>query len=546
MRNILRIVALCGLGVSTTAAFAAQPTLHDLIAAVNASDQPARLVALDSLGLMGPKAAAAVPTIAAALKDSSAAVRAHAAQALGAIGAAAKPAVPELAVLIADPDRVVRREAIEAIARIHPGPEVSAPLLAKVLEKADPQVRHAAITALAERGAAAVPVLIKALGHKPATYWACLVLAQIGPDAKEAVPALTALIDDPRPEIRREAILALAQIGPAAAPALPQIRKALDDPAAKTAAIFALGQFRQAGKEAEAKIRQDLDTPDEVLDTVSLWALARLHPDDQKLIAQTTRRLCEMLKSDNPRARKAAARALASLRPGVKVVLPAMMHAFQGASDATVHDALEALAGFGNAAVPELIDALKFKQARPYVVVLLGRQGAAAQPAVGALSKLLNDENPEVRREAVLALGRIGPGAKAAVPALIKRFNECFDCNGTECYSLAYALGRIGSPEAAPVLLKAIGSRDQPLAIFGAWALVQIAPKDPATAAKTLPLLVRGLHASEPRFRRGAAEAIGQLGPAAKPALPELIKALKDEDASVREAIEQAIAAAGR
>ena len=38
-----------------------------------------------------------------------------------------------------------------------------------------------------------------------------------------------------------------------------------------------------------------------------------------------------------------------------------MIKAFQGASDETVHDALEALAGFGDAAVPELIDVLKFE-----------------------------------------------------------------------------------------------------------------------------------------------------------------------------------------
>ena len=221
MRTILWIPVFCGL-LFSTATYAAEPTISDLIAAVKSSDQPARLIAMDSLGLMGEKAAAAVPAVAAALKDPSAVVRSHAAQAFGAIGAPAKSAVPDLA----------------------------------------------------------------------------------------------ALIDDPRPEVRREAILALAEIGDAATPAIPRILRALDDPPAKTAAIYALGQLRKAGGKAEAKIRQNVDSSDQVLDAVSLWALGRLHPDDKKLLAQTTERLCETLKSENPRARKAAARALASLKPG--------------------------------------------------------------------------------------------------------------------------------------------------------------------------------------------------------------------------------------
>jgi HEAT repeat protein len=452
MRTVVRIAALCVLLSWTTAACAVEPTVNDLIAAVKSPDQPARLVAMDSLGRMGGKAAAAVPAIAAALKDPSAVVRVQAAQALGAIGAPAKPAVPEL----------------------------------------------------------------------------------------------TALIDDPRPDVRRAAILALAEIGAAATQAIPRILKALDDPGTKTAAIDALDKFRRKGGNADARDRQKVDAPDQVLDAVSLWAIARLHPEDKNLVARTTERLCETLKAENPRARKAAARALASLKPGVEILLPAMIKAFQGASDETVHNALEALAAFGDATVPELIDTLKLDRARPYAVVLLGRQGAAAKPAVGPLVKLLDDKDAGVRREAVLALARIGPAAQAAVPALIRRFRECLEREGADSYDIAYALGCIKSPEAVPILLRGIAGRDESVAIFSAWALVQIEPQNAATAAQTLPLLIRGLHAPEARLRRTAAEALKELGPAAKPALPELRKAEKDTDPAVRQTVAAAIAAASR
>jgi len=543
MRNILLMTALTGLLLSTTAVLAADPTVAELIAKVAKSpDEAAKLAAIDSLGLLGKKAAEAVPTLTATLKDSSAAVRAHAAQTLGEIGDPAKVAVPEIAALIADPDATVRREAMEAIGAIRPGPKVTVPLFIKLLESSDAQARHAAMSTLADQGKAAVPFLIDSLSNEQAAYWGCLVLNEIGPDAQEAVPALTKLIDDKRPEVRREAILALVQIGDAAASAVPQILKALDNPDTATAAVFALGHFKKAGSEAEAKIRKLADGSDPVLRTVGIWALARLHPEDKKLVAEAVERLCEGLKSENPMARKAAAHGLASLKPGADVLTPALERALQGAKAETIQEALDALAGLGPMAVPKLVAALKHERVRRYVVNSIGRQGAAAKPAVEALTKLLDDKNLEVQQEVVIALGRIGPDAKAVVPALLKRFAKA-DASA-QC-GIAYVLGRIGSPEAVPALTKAMEGEEESVAIFSAWALVQIEPKNAALAAKAVPLLIRGLNAPEEKFRRGAAEAIQQLGPLAKSALPELQKALKDEDESVRNAAEEAIKAIG-
>jgi len=547
MRSIMLIVVLFGVFLPTIVTYAAEPTVTELIAAVNSSDESARLVAIDRLGLMREKAADAVPLLAAALKDSSAVVRAHAAKALGDIGTPATSVVPELMTLTADKDNVVRREAIESIGRIHPDAEVSVPLFIKLIESSDPEARHAATTALTDQGKAAVPFLTKALSNEKATYWACIILGHIGPDAKDAVPALTELIDDKRSEVRREAILALANIGDASAPAIPQILKALDDPHAKTAAVFAIGELQKGTDEAEAKIRQYVDSSDQVLSSVSLWALARLHPDDKTLAAQATERLFERLKSTDPRARKAAAHALASLKPGGAIIASVMEKAFQGVTEETVHDALETLASLGPSTVPALIYAIKYENTRPYVVNLLGQQGVAAEPAVNALIKLLDDKNPDVQHETVIALGRIGPAAKAAVPALIEHLMKCMDNENQNhiCYGIVYALGRIGSPDAVPILIQSCDSQDESLALFSAWALVQIQPTEPATATKMLPVLVRGLGSSEPRFRHVAADALRQLGPLAKPALPELQKALKDEDMSVRTMVEEAIKSVG-
>lgn len=53
------------------------------------------------------------------------------------------------------------------------------------------------------------------------------ILAGIGPEAEEAVPALRITLRDPNPLIRKWAARALGQIGPAAGPAVPELIEAL-------------------------------------------------------------------------------------------------------------------------------------------------------------------------------------------------------------------------------------------------------------------------------------------------------------------------------
>jgi HEAT repeat protein len=546
MRSQIWITAFLGLLLSTVAVNAAEPTVAELIAAVKSADGPAKLQAIDSLALLGAKAAESIPALTEALQSTDAAVRAHAAQALGAMGEAAKPAVPDLIKLTSDPDPAVRREALEAMGWIHPEPKMSLPLLIKLIESSDPESRHAAISTLTDQGKVAVPFLVESLKNEKAAYWACLVLGHMGSDAQEAVPALTKLLDDKHPEVRREAILAIAEIGGNdAVQATPQIVKALDDPHTKTAAIFALALLGKAPEEADAAIRKEIGSDDPVLSVVSLWALARLHPDDKKFLAEATDKLCAALKSQEPRARKAAARALGSLKPGPEIMIPAMEKNFKNASMEIVHDGMDALASMGPIAVPQLIDALRYEPLRPCVINLLGRQGAAAKSATNTLVKLLDDPNPAVEYESVIALGAIGPDAKEAAPELLQRFDAAVKQGGPMAYGLAFALGRIGSPEAVPSLKKAMASSDEALATFSAWALVQIQPKDQATVAKALPMLLRALSHPEAKYRRGALEAIKLMGPLAKSAKSDVEKALKDTDPTVRDMAQEALKAMG-
>ena len=159
--------------------------------------EAARLQDIDKLALQADQAAAVTKLI-EALKDGSPAVRAHAARSLGKIGPAAKPAAEALVALVADPDQHVRRQAIGAIRAIHPGPQVTLPLFIKLLEDSDPGIRMRVLGAVSEHGAEAVPALIEALKNDKAAYWTCLILRDIGPAAKDAVPGLSEKLKDPR------------------------------------------------------------------------------------------------------------------------------------------------------------------------------------------------------------------------------------------------------------------------------------------------------------------------------------------------------------
>jgi HEAT repeat protein len=507
---------------------------------------------------------AAEPSVAeltAALKSPDAMVRAHAVQSLGQLGPAAKPAVADLANLVKDPDAKVRRQVIGALAAIRPGIEVSRGIFASLMEDADPGVRLRAMSAIADAGPAAVPVLVEALKNDKVAYWACLVLRDIGPDAKDAVPALTEALGSKQPQVPREALLALAAIGEPAASAVPRIAAMIDDGLHRTAATYALGAIGKIPTDVETKVRANVKSEDKLLSTASFWTLARLHPEDKEIRREVTERLAERLKEQDPNVRAWAAQGLAALPPAPDITVPIFEKAFQDADETTVRSALDALAGVGARAVPRLIDVLrnaKYAKLRVDVAYTLGQFGADAAPATDDLAKLLGDADPKVSSEAALALAKIGAPAGAAVPALIKAIEKAVAGAGenpleqqedtTGC-AAAYALGRIGPPAAgaAADLLKATASRDAALSLVSAWALAQIEPGSARSAAKTLPILIAGLAQSVPKYRQAAAESLGNLGPLAKDALAELQKAAKDDpDQAVRQSAAQAVEKIGQ
>lgn len=179
----------------------------------------------------------------------------------------------------------------------------------------------------------------------------------------------------------------------------------------------------------------------------------------------------------------------------------------------------------------------------------LAQLGAEAREAVPALTKALDDKDPEIRCAAVIALGEVGPSARVAVAELARKLS---DSDWFVCVAAAQALAKLGSAarSAIPALTKALqpnGDIRQYRAIREgavAQALLKIDPQG-KSAGKAVSLLVDKLLGDDRVDSNGTrvvgARSLGECGPAARAALPALVKRLKDRDGPVRVASAMAL-----
>ena len=117
----------------------------------------------------------------------------------------------------------------------------------------------------------------------------------------------------------------------------------------------------------------------------------------------------------------------------------------------------------------------------------------------------MQDDEPEVVKDATAVVLSIGPTAKDAVPILTKIIA---DKKSEARYLAIQALGRIGpgASDAVPALIDVLSEKDSPIPLFAVIAL-------------------------------------GQIGPAAKEAVPILRQALPDANQNLRVNIEKALKA---
>jgi HEAT repeat protein len=192
------------------------PQLTELLKDVEAS---VRVQSAFALGRMGPNAAPAVAVLAElTVKDKQASVRKEAAKTLAAIGPESRSAVQELVRALEDPQTDVRQHAALALGKIGVDASAAEPNLQKALKDKDQEVRCQAARALGGLGKAglpALPELIRMLKDDDVAevrIAVIQVLGEFGPDAKNAVDALSIASRDGRPGIREAAADALKKV----------------------------------------------------------------------------------------------------------------------------------------------------------------------------------------------------------------------------------------------------------------------------------------------------------------------------------------------
>lgn len=267
---------------------AADGNVADLVAALTPSETLDRvLVAIRKLAALGPRAAEAVPALAALLNQDHQAARTAATYALGAIGA---PAVEILEKRLEeagqsgwdkDTSTGWTESAVSMMDEAHAlsavGASAVAPLAA-LLAAPDEWSRINAAFALGEMGSAArdaVPALTRCLdddSHRVVRS-ALDALGLIGRRADQFVPRMGRFLVESRPDweevltgsrawmardqVRINAATALARLGPNAAAAEQELIKSLDDPCGYVGMI-ATDALQHVGSATAAKAVMDL------------------------------------------------------------------------------------------------------------------------------------------------------------------------------------------------------------------------------------------------------------------------------------------------
>jgi HEAT repeat protein len=526
--------------VRTTAAGAlgriGKPALAPLQEGLADSDPKVREAAADGLGVMGETAEPATGALARAVLDGDARVRLSAARAWWkinrspyavsvlvatlkdpdenlrraasfALGPVGKPAVASILPLLKEKDLASRLAAAHALFQMGPEAAAAAPALIENRQGILPM----ASLALVSVGRASVPALLTALQQKGDDALRVFVLAtleNLGPEAKEAVPALTELLRDAEPALRRATATALGSMGPEAKAAVPALSEALTKADRLSRLPLALSLWRvdyQTDKPLAA-LRQAFQDRDPVYRAEVVRYLLQL---DTAAIHTLTQALAD----PSEEVRDAAVVALAQIGPPAMTAAPALLallRDFKTDARAAVVEALGRIQDKRPETLTVLRAALKDARTRRAALGALTNLGPAAAPAVPDLVTALNDVDfAGMQPLLIAALGRIGPAAKEAVPALLR-------------------------------LLKDEASRDLALP-----ALRQIDRNNPAFVKlledEVIPALAATLQdpRAKDQSRRLAARVLGELG---RPAIPALVRALESKDALTREAALDALA----
>lgn len=184
---------------------------------------------------------------------------------------------------------------------------------------------------------------------------------------------------------------------------------------------------------------------------------------------------------------------------------------------------------FGEAGVPELIDALShenevIRRGAAYAIGSMGSDGAAAVPA---LVKRLEQGDDAIAKIAISSLRFVGPSAAKAMPFLMRRLDSEDADKRKQTIALLTALGPAAS-QSKDKLLRELTNGEAGYRVVVVKALAAVVPRGGSDVVASLTM---ALDDEEVRVVELAMQALGRIGPAAKPAT-EKIRKIMDSDSS--------------
>jgi predicted Zn finger-like uncharacterized protein len=389
----------------------------------------------------------------------------------------------------------------------------------------------------------AIPSLVKLLGDRNdlVKRLARDALTKIGPPAKGDTQVLVGLLTDSAPEVRQYAAETLGTLGGDARPAAGALAAAVQDRDARVREQ-ALRTLAKLGPPAHDKVVQGLTDalkdPERNVRTAAGEVLAL----DLGLTGADLPFLTDALKQDDVDVRSGAARALGKVGPDARSAVKPLVALLKENDRGLRRAALEGLAGIGpdsKEAMPEVQKALKEadKDLRRAAAEWVGKVGPDARDAVPLLVPLLKDADVEVRRATIVALGRVGPAAaKDAAGGLAEQLGDLDNRTYAMTALAAVKPTGDGAKAAIPRLVVLLDDKNKDVVVKAAQTLG-------AVGKPAVPDLVKALKGSaDANVRAAAASALGDVGPDAKDAYQILaVYAQQDTEQVVRDAASRAL-----
>jgi len=395
--------------------------------AVRQQDPGVRKAAATALGVIGPDASSAIPTLVSVFddKDADEQLRVVCTRALGRIGV---EAVPALGMVVRHQDSGARVAAARALRSIGPEAATAIPSLVRVMqdESEEMRLREACAYALGRIGSEALPALEQAVRDLDSDVRAAAATALRDGEAISALPVLAEILTDRKeePTLRSCCARRLGRMGPRA---ISGLMPALGD----TDPIVVGGvcqALRGIGVEAVPTLIDALRDQDTTLRVNAACALGGIGPESDDAILA----LRKALDDAEPKVRVLAFSILLDIDENdsfpqcVEDVAASLLDSLSDKDTGSLKQlrlllqdpypwvrgaAAQAVSMAGSRALPKLVELLDDQDAtiRRFALYTLGCMGSEAEPATPRITNLLQDQDPLVRQAAADALAKIRP-----------------------------------------------------------------------------------------------------------------------------------------